>query len=192
MAESFTRLHAAPRFLKDFDMFRLIESYLRIVDERDVPIPSDYRQRLALVADIERAVRVGALPSVSCHNDLLCENFIDDGHCLRIVDYELSGNNDPCFDLGNTAQEANFNDDLRAVLCEAYFGRLDRQQLARMNLFALMSDVGWTLWGAIQATISTLDFDFIDYYTTRWNRALAVMDSDRFQGWLKEARLEDP
>jgi thiamine kinase-like enzyme len=111
---------------------------------------------------------------------------------LRIVDYELSGNNDPCFDLGNTAQEANFNDDLRAVLCEAYFGRLDRQQLARMNLFALMSDVGWTLWGAIQATISTLDFDFIDYYTTRWNRALAVMDSDRFQGWLKEARLEDP
>jgi thiamine kinase-like enzyme len=187
MAESFKRMHAAPRFLKDFDMFRLIESYLRIVEEHDVRIPSDYRERLPQVADIERAVRVAALPSVSCHNDLLCENFIDDGHSLRIVDYELSGNNDACFDLGNTAQEASFDDALRAVLCEAYFGRLDPQQLARMNLFALMSDVGWTLWGAIQARISTLDFDFTEYYTTRWNRALEVMESDRVEGWLKEA-----
>jgi thiamine kinase-like enzyme len=192
MAESFKRLHTAPRFLKDFDMFRLIEDYLRIVAEHGVRIPPDYRDRLGMVEEIERAVRVGALPSVSCHNDLLCENFIDDGHCLRIVDYELSGNNDACFDLGNTAQEAGFGDDLRTVLCEAYFGRPDSQQLARMNLFALMSDVGWTLWGAIQARISTLDFDFTDYYTTRWSRALAVMDSDRFQAWLEEARHNDP
>ena len=192
MAESFKRLHTAPRFLKDFDMFRLIEDYLRIVAEHGVRIPPDYRDRLPMVEEIERAVRVGALPSVSCHNDLLCENFIDDGHCLRIVDYELSGNNDACFDLGNTAQEAGFGDELRTVLCEAYFGRPNSQQLARMNLFALMSDVGWTLWGAIQARISTLDFDFTDYYTTRWSRALAVMDSDRFQAWLEEARHNDP
>src|SRR5256885_8015008 len=135
MAESFKRLHAAPRFLKDFDMFRLIEDYLRIIEEHEVPIPPDYRERLPQLMEIERAVRVGALPSVPCHNDLLCENFIDDGECLRIVDYELSGNNDACFDLGNTAQEASLDDELRAVLCEAYFGRLDRQQLARMNLF---------------------------------------------------------
>ena len=192
MAESFKRLHAAPRFLKDFDMFRLIEDYLRIVDQHKVPIPTDYRAWLPRLRDIERAVRVGSLPSVPCHNDLLCENFIDDGQWLRVIDYELSGNNDACFDLGNTAQEASLDDDLRAVLCEAYFGRLDRKQLARMNLFALMSDIGWTLWGAIQARISTLDFDFTDYYTTRWNRALAVLESDRLEGWLTEARRDGP
>ena len=187
MAASFRRLHSAPPFRKNFNMFRLIEYYLRIVDEHHATIPGDYRKRLPLVAEIERAVEAGRLPSVSCHNDLLCENFIDDGKLLRIVDYELSGNNDPCFDLGNTAQEATFSDELRAALCEAYFGRLDPQQLARMNLFALMSDVGWTLWGAIQAKISTLAFDFTDYYTTRWNRALTVMDSDRFPAWMKDA-----
>ena len=192
MAESFRRLHAAPRFLKDFDMFRLIEDYLRIVDEHEVPIPAEYRAWLPRVGEIERAVRVGSLPSVPCHNDLLCENFIDDGRWLRIVDYELSGNNDACFDLGNTAQEACLDQDLRAVLCEAYFGRLDPQQLARMNLFALMSDVGWTLWGAIQARISTLDFDFTGYYTMRWNRAVAVLESGRLEGWLTEAQRDGP
>jgi thiamine kinase-like enzyme len=189
MAESFKRLHSARRFLQDFDMFRLIETYLRIVDEHHVTIPRGYRDRLPVVTEIERAVSVHALPAVSCHNDLLCENFIDDGTTLRIVDYELSGNNDPCFDLGNTAQEAIFGDDLREILCEAYFGRSDVRQLARMNLFALMSDVGWTLWGAIQAKISTIDYDFTGYYTARWERALALMDTDRFQIWLREAAV---
>jgi len=188
MAASFRRLHAAPRFLQDFNMFRLIESYLEIVEAHEVTIPRDYRGRLPTVAEIERAVVAGSLPSVPCHNDLLCENFIDDGGGLRIVDYELSGNNDPCFDLGNTAQEAEFDDDLRAVLCEAYFGKSDGQQLARMNLFALMSDVGWTLWGAIQAKISAIDYDFKGYYTARWERALAVLDSDRLRRWLDAAR----
>ena len=187
MAQSFHRLHAAPRFLQDFDMFRLIEQYLRIVEENGVTIPAGYRDWLPAVTEIERAVRVAALPPVSCHNDLLCENFIDDGSALRIVDYELSGNNDPCFDLGNTAQEADFDQDLRGALCEAYFGRLDRRQLARMNLFALMSDVGWTLWGAIQARISAVDYDFAGYYAGRWERALDVLRSDRLTRWMTEA-----
>jgi len=187
MASSFKTLHSAPRFLHDFNMFRLIEYYLRIVDEHGVMIPRGYRDKLPVVAEIERAVSVHALPAVSCHNDLLCENFIDDGESLRIVDFELSGNNDPCFDLGNTAQEAIFGEDLREVLCEAYFGRPDPRQLARMNLFAVMSDVGWTLWGAIQAKISTIDYDFAGYYASRWARAVAVMDTDRFQTWLRTA-----
>ena len=191
MASSFRRLHDSPRFLKDFDMFRLIEYYLGIVEKHEVSIPDDYRDWLPVVARIERAVTVGALPTVPCHNDLLCENFIDDGQTLRIVDYELSGNNDPCFDLGNTAQEAELDPELRAALCAEYFGREDARQLARMNLFALMSDVGWTLWGAIQAKVSAVDFDFAGYYTSRWGRALEVMSSARFAVWLEEATAQD-
>jgi thiamine kinase-like enzyme len=187
MAASFHRLHGSPRFLKDFDMFRLIEYYLGIVDEHNVTIPNGYRDWLPVVAKIERAVKLGGLPQVPCHNDLLCENFIDDGQTLRIVDFELSGNNDPCFDLGNTAQEAELDSDQRAALCAEYFGREDAQQLARMNLFALMSDVGWTLWGAIQNQISAVNFDFAGYYTGRWKRALEVLTSDRFARWLEQA-----
>ena len=191
MAQSFHRLHAGPRFLQDFNMFRLVEYYLRIVDEHRVTIPSDYRDWMATVGEIERAVSVNALVAAPCHNDLLCENFIDDGSALRIVDYELSGNNDPCFDLGNTAQEAEFDQDHRAALCEAYFAKPDRRQLARMNLFALMSDVGWTLWGAIQARISAVDYDFTGYYTGRWARALEVLRSDWLERWMGEAATPD-
>jgi thiamine kinase-like enzyme len=187
MAQSFHRLHAGPPFLRDFNMFRLIEQYMQIVGEHAVTIPEGYRDWLPAVGEIERAVGVSALHQAPCHNDLLCENFIDDGTFLRIIDFELSGNNDPCFDLGNTAQEAGFDQDLRAALCEAYFGRVDVRQLARMNLFALMSDVGWTLWGAIQAKISAVDYDFRGYYAGRWERALEVLRSDRLKRWIAEA-----
>ena len=42
-----------------------------------------------------------------CHNDLLAANMIDDGDRLWLIDYEYSGNNDPCFELGNIWSEAN-------------------------------------------------------------------------------------
>jgi hypothetical protein len=51
-----------------------------------------------------------------------------------------------------------------------------------------MSDVGWTLWGAIQAKISAIDYDFTGYYTGRWERAVGALDSDRLSEWLRLAR----
>ncbi len=76
---------------------------------------------------------------------------------------------------------------MRAALCRAYFGTHYARQLARMNLFALMSDVGWTLWGAIQARISRVDFDFEDYYARRWERALGVLQSGDLNLWMEGA-----
>ncbi len=187
MAESLRSLHKAPRFLLDFDMFRLVEYYLRIAREHDVRIPQGYGDRLATVAQVEAALAVNALPRVPCHNDLLAENYIDDGRKLWIIDFEYSGNNDPSFELGDTAQECGFDRDLRAALCEAYFGRFRPVDLARMELFALMADVGWTLWAAIQARISTIDYDFWGWAVERWDRAVAVMDSDDLPRLLREA-----
>jgi len=50
----------------------------------------------------------------------------------------------------------------------------------------IMSDVGWTLWAAIQAKISTIDFDFWGWAVERWGRATAKMDSAEFPVWLEE------
>src|ERR1700674_2062340 len=62
IAASFRRLHSSPRFLKDFNMFRLIEEYLGIVDGHGVTIPDGYRDWLPTIARIEHAVGVGGLP----------------------------------------------------------------------------------------------------------------------------------
>jgi thiamine kinase-like enzyme len=187
IAQSLRRLHAGPRFLKDFDMFRLVEFYLETAVEHDVPIPPDYRDHLPQVAAIEAAVRRHALPTVPCHNDLLAENYIDDGRKLWLIDFEYSGNNDPCFELGNTCQELQYDEPRYESLCAAYFGETTSELLARMRLFALMSDVGWTLWGAIQSKVSKIDYDFGEYTMGRWNRARAVLSGPDLPRWLRLA-----
>ena len=179
------RLHAGPRFRDDFDMFRLAERYLRLCDERSIAVPPGYRELVPRVARIEAAFVVHPVPTVPCHNDLLAENYLDDGQDLRIVDYEYSGNNDPTFELGNTCQELGWDAERSEALCATYFGAATPPLLARMRLNMIMSDVGWTLWAAIQARISTIDYDFWGWAMERWGRAEAMLTSPDFEVWLE-------
>jgi thiamine kinase-like enzyme len=186
MAQAIRRLHGAERFLLDFNMFRLTEYYLRLCKERSIKIPDGYLERVETVQQIEKAMNVRPLATVPCNNDLLAENYIDDGKQLWLIDYEYSGNNDPTFELGNTCQEMQFNDAQIDEVCAAYFGEATPAMIARMKLNMIMSDVGWGLWAAIQASISTIDFDFWGWALERWGRAVEKMDSAEFDMWLKE------
>ena len=187
IAAALRQLHAGPRFRDDFDMFRLSEYYLGVVNERSIRVPDGYRDELPRVALIEAALTAHPLPSVPCHNDLLAENYLDDGRRLWIVDYEYSGNNDPTFELGNTAQELGFDSGRQEELCAAYFGEATPALLARMRLQMIMSDVGWTLWAAIQARISSIDYDFWGWAEERWGRASTAFRRDGFDDLLAAA-----
>jgi thiamine kinase-like enzyme len=187
IAAALRKLHAGPRFRDDFDMFRLSEYYLGVVDERSIRIPDGYRDELPKVGLIEAALAANEAATVPCHNDLLAENYLDDGRKLWIVDYEYSGNNDPTFELGNTAQELGFDAARQEALCAAYFGEATPGLLARMRLQMVMSDVGWTLWAAIQAAISSIDYDFWGWAEERWGRASTAFARDDFDDLLAQA-----
>ena len=184
MAQAIKRLHAGPRFLLDFNMFRLTEYYLSLCRELDIRIPDGYNERMDTVKRIEQAMNAKPLTTVPCNNDLLAENYIDYDGQLWLIDYEYSGNNDPTFELGNTCQEMEFNEEQIQEVCAAYFGEAGADKIARMKLNMIMSDVGWGLWAAIQAKISTIEFDFWGWAIERWGRAVEKMDSAEFEGWL--------
>ena len=52
----------------------------------------------------------------------------------------------------------------------------------------LMSDVGWTLWAAIQAKISTIEYDFWGWAIERWERATTIFESSEFPRWIDQGR----
>jgi thiamine kinase-like enzyme len=188
MAQAIKKLHAGPRFYSDFNMFRLTEYYLGTCRDRDIPTPVGYLDRMPTVTKIEQAMSVNPLPTVPCNNDLLAENYMDCSGQLWLIDYEYSGNNDPCFELGNTCQEMQFNDEQIQEVCAAYFGAATPDKIARMKLNRIMSDVGWGLWAAIQARISTIEFDFWGWAEERWGRAVEKMDSPEFRVWLQDVQ----
>jgi len=191
VAAACRRLHGARRFRDDFDMFEIQPRYLAIVEQRGFRLPDRYRSFEPQVAAIREAFAAREEGTVPCNNDLLAENFMRTPSGLRLIDYEYSGNNDPCFELGNVWSESNLSLAQLSELVAAYYGRPLRHKAARARLWGLMSKYGWTLWASIQDGVSTIDFDFWAWGMEKYERAVAEFDGPDFERLLEDARRAD-
>jgi thiamine kinase-like enzyme len=191
VAEVCRMLHAGPRFHGDFDMFRVQQRYLSLVQERGYRLPPRYAELMPEADRVAEALTVRQEPTVPCNNDLLAANFIDDGDRLWVIDYEYAGNNDPCFELGNICSESHLSLEHLELLVDSYYGRRLHHKVARARLLGLMSNFGWTLWASIQDAVSPIDFDFWGWGTEKYERAVEQFDSPEFARLLDEARRPD-
>jgi len=191
VAAACKRLHGARRFRDDFDMFRIQRRYLGIVQERGFRLPDGYLGYEPQVRRIEEAMAVRSEGTVPCNNDLLAENFIDVGNGFRLIDYEYSGNNDACFELGNVWSESNLSLDQLDELVGHYYGGRLANKVARARLWGLMSKYGWTLWASIQDSVSPIDFDFWSWGMEKYDRAVVEFEGPDFERLLEDVTRED-
>jgi thiamine kinase-like enzyme len=191
VATACRKLHGARRFRDDFNMFRIQQRYLRLVQERGFRLPERYLEFEPQVRRIEHAMAVRDEGTVPCNNDLLAENFIDVGDGFRLIDYEYSGNNDACFELGNVWSESNLSLDQLEELVGHYYGEPLANKVARARLWGLMSKYGWTLWASIQDSVSDIDFDFWSWGMEKYERAVAEFDGPDFERLIEDVQRED-
>ncbi|MDQ1640656.1 MAG: hypothetical protein QOJ90_7 [Actinomycetota bacterium] len=184
-------LHSGPRFVNEFDMFRVQRDYLEIVRSHGFRLPAGYLDYMPEVERIDAALRDRQAETVPCNNDLLAGNFIDDGNRVWLIDYEYSGNNDACFELGNIWSEADLPLGHLGELVRLYYGRELPSMVARARLLGLMAKYGWTLWAAIQSAKSELDFDFWAWGMEKYERAVAEFSGPDFDRLLTEAQKPD-
>lgn len=173
VADAVRTLHGAEPFEGVFDVFELQRRYLALAREHGLEPPAGYDDLAATAARVEAALAAHRPARVSCHNDLLAANLLDDGERVRIIDFEYSGMGEAAFELGNLAQEAGLDDDALAALVHAYEPDAARAEalLDRARLFVGAAAHAWTLWGVIQAGTSTLDFDFAGWAGDKLDRA---------------------
>jgi thiamine kinase-like enzyme len=190
-ARACRRLHEGPRFRDDFNMFDIQRRYLKLVQERGFRLPDRYLEFEPEVRRIEAAMALRDEGTVPCNNDLLAENFIDVGGEFRLIDYEYSGQNDACFELGNVWSESNLSLEQLELLVTHYYGRTRRNRIARARLWGLMSKYGWTLWASIQDGVSAIDFDFWGWGMEKYDRAVAEFDGPDFEHLLQEVVRDD-
>ncbi|MCW2730811.1 MAG: putative choline kinase involved in biosynthesis [Mycobacterium sp.] len=190
-AKAIRTLHDGPRFRGEFNMFERQPHYLNTVHHNGFKIPSDYLSYADRFAQIETALSVGDQTTVPCNNDLLAGNFIEDGDKVWLIDYEYSGNNDPCFELGNVWSECGLSLDQLDELVTAYYGRALRHKIARARLQGIVSKYGWTLWGCIQSASCALDFDFWGWAMERYDGAVAEFNGPDFDRLLADATATD-
>jgi thiamine kinase-like enzyme len=174
-------------FTSEFIMFDKFRDYHFLVQEHSMKLPDQFNDAVKIVRKVEKRFKVNMPALLSCHNDLLAENFIDMGDKMRIIDWELSGRNEPCFELGDFSVEQGFGDDVDTMIIENYFGQFDESKYARMKIYKSMADLLWTLWAMIQNHYSKLEFDFWAYGINRFNRAMNAVNSGDFSRWLAVA-----
>ena len=191
VAQACRTLHSGPRFRDRFDMFERQPAYLKAVQDNGFRMPADYLDFAGHFAEVRGVLGTGDQTTVPCNNDLLAGNFVDDGAKVWLIDYEYSGNNDPCFELGNIWGECGLSGDQLAELVTLYYGRPLRHKVARARLQGIVGKYGWTLWGCIQNGSSTLEFDFWDWAMQRYESAVAEFRSPDFARLLTDAQASD-
>ncbi len=192
-ADAIRRLQAGPRFVNDFDMFTRQAGYLALVRQHGFALPDEYDAFAPQWDRVRRALAARPAVTVPCNNDLLAGNYIDDGEQVWLIDYEYSGNNDPAFELGNTATECDLAREQIDELVAAWAGEdPDPALRARVDAQSLCSEYGWALWGFIQSATSPLDFDFHGWGMERFEKAARRFTSDGFEVLLDRVAEPSP
>ncbi len=184
-----TRAAAALKQLHDcgqafefrFELFAMIDDYLGVLDRLGATLPDGYHGVVKEAGAVRRALDRNPATLKPCHCDPLCENFLDDGRRMWVVDWEYSGMNDPIWDLGDLSVEAGFEDRHDREMMAAYCGGEPPASIyGRMVIYKAMCDLLWTLWGLIQHVNDNPAEDFWAYSVNRFERCKALMATPDF------------
>jgi thiamine kinase-like enzyme len=180
--EVFRKLHnSGAQFDFRFELFAMIDEYLKFLSGKDVQLPAGYHDVVKEAKAVRRALKARELPIVACHCDPLCENFLDVGKRMWLVDWEYSGMNDPMWDLGDLSVEGQFSAGQDEEMFHAYFGGEPRAaDRGRIIVYKAMCDLLWTLWGLIQHANKNPVDDFWAYSVKRFERCKALMATPEF------------
>jgi len=189
VAAALRALHGCEEGLpSEFSSFRVVEAYAARMADRGAEVPSSYEWAMAAAHRIEATLVGPEHEPVPCHNDLLPANFIRSPQGVRIVDWEYAGCGDRYFDLGNFAVNNELDETQEAELLAAYFeSPASDRRLASLRLMRFMSDFREAMWGAVQSTISDLEFDFSEYCAKHFDRMRESAADGRMEALLEEA-----
>ena len=184
------QLHNAPStFQFRFELFAMIDEYLDVLSQKETNLPDGYHTVVAEAQPIKQLLSDKPGELVPSHCDPLCENFLDDGDRMWIVDFEYSGMNDALWDLGDLSVEAGLTASQDVEMLSAYFGAPPTAaQMGRMVIYKAMCDLLWTLWGLIQHADGNPAEDFWAYSVGRFERCKALMTSPEFADHLSAVR----
>ena len=179
---AFAKLHnSGETFDFRFELFNMIEDYLKILSTKDVNLPEGYHDIVKAAEPVKESLQANPTTLAPCHCDPVCENFLDDGKNMWIVDWEYSGMNDPLWDLGDLSVEAGMNEAQENEMLEAYFGKAPTSaQKGRVIIYKAMCDLLWTLWGLIQLADKNPAEDFWAYSIERFERCKVLMQNPTF------------
>jgi len=153
-----------------FEVFDMANNYEKIIIEKAVPLFDDYLQTKAEVMRIKNEIDKNLdIKKVPCHNDPLCENWIEGNGRMYLIDWEYAGMNDGMWDLADVSIEAGFDEECDQMLLTDYLGRkpvlLDKKHFLANKIYV---DYLWSLWAKARVPYDGQPME--DWAAERYNR----------------------
>lgn len=155
-----------------FEVFDMAESYEKIIVDKKVCMFDNYvatkEAVMAIKKEIDQTFDVKRVP---CHNDPLCENWVEGDGKMYLIDWEYAGMNDGMWDIADVSIEAGLSHENDMVLLSAY---LKHEPTLNDKKHFLASKI------------------YVDYLWTLWAKARVPYDGQPMEDWAVEryTRLE--
>ena len=160
-----------------FEVFDMAATYEKIIADQNVPMPGDYAEQKSRVMRIKEATDAAIHPKkVPCHNDPLCENWVEGNGRLYLIDWEYAGMNDGMWDVADVSIEAGFDEEWDEKLLSAYLGHAPSVEEKRHFLACkVYVDFLWTLWAKTRVPFDGQPME--DWAIERYARMIGNIDA---------------
>lgn len=180
---AYAKIHSGAPLSATKTGFDQIREHAEQVREAGADTSPFFEGLLAGMEQAEVVLSSSGMAMVPCFNDCYVTNYmVNDKRELRIVDWEYGANNDPYWDLASYFFESFADADARTRLLKAYNPRGGVHEEARVILYMPLVCLKWGLWASLQASISSIEFDFLKYADILFMRARYLMGQE---AWAK-------
>lgn len=186
-ARLFKKYHKSDKeFIARFDLLKETYAYKNLLREKNYGF---YEGEDKFVENIEavKAAFAKVPPKLApCHNDPLCENWLDDEKNFYLIDWEYCGMNDPMFDLAALSLEADFTEEEEKMALTEYFGgELSEKQYGALVINKFMCDALWSYWAVLQIAAGKPHEEYWPYGQNRYDRAYKLINDGSLEKAIK-------
>ncbi|NYE58505.1 choline kinase family protein [Carboxydothermus ferrireducens] len=183
-AKVFRKFHESGlEFLTEFNLLQEMENYKNLLIQKNYNFYDGAETLEKNVAEVKKVLAINPPKLAPCHNDPLCENWIDNGEKLFLIDWEYCGMNDPMFDLAALVLEADLNEDQERLLLRSYYDSdvITKKQYGSLIINKFLCDALWSYWAVLQIATGKPHEEYWHYGLNRFNRALTLVANGKLQ-----------
>jgi len=178
-AQVFKKYHECGKeFIARFDLLKETGNYRNLLIQKNYGFYDGAEKFEQKIEEVKAALAKTPPKLAPCHNDPLCENWLDDEKNFYLIDWEYCGMNDPMFDLAALCLEAELNDEQERLLLTEYFGGdLTDKQYGALVINKFLCDALWTYWAVLQIANGKPREEYWPYGQNRFNRAYELINN---------------
>ncbi|WP_227765584.1 choline kinase family protein [Zhaonella formicivorans] len=176
-AKVFKKYHdCGKQFKAHFDPLKEADVYRKLLIEKNFDFYEGAEKMEEYLERIKKAYAKHPPKLAPCHNDPLCENWLDDNKNFYLIDWEYAGMNDPMFDLGALSLEASLTPEQERFLLTEYYGRdITEQEYGSLVINKFLCDALWSYWAVLQIATGKSREEYWPYGLNRFNRAYQLI-----------------